>query len=184
MNRLRQKYQEELVAHFLKNEGYDNTMAVPRLKKIVVNVGISEPQGQKQALENMRSQLAVITGQQPAITRAKQSIAGFKLRQGDPIGLMVTLRGERMYQFMDKLVSVVLPKVKDFQGVSNSAFDADGNYNLGIHEQIIFPEIEYDKIDKVRGFQITFVTSAHSATEAKKLLEQLGMPFAKEETEA
>lgn len=156
-------------------------MAVPKITKIVLNVGITEDQHQKESLENFARQLEVITGQKPKMTTAKKSIAGFKLRAGDPIGLMVTLRGERMYQFADKLINIVLPRVKDFQGVKRTSFDANGNYNMGIEEQIVFPEIEYGKIDKVRGLQVTFVTNTNDPVKALKLLEALGMPFVKED---
>jgi len=179
MNRLRQKYQEEIMPSLQKELGLKNRMAVPKIDKIVLNVGITEDQHQNQSLENMGAQLAAITGQKPKTTRAKKSIAGFKLRQGDPIGLMVTLRGERMYQFLDKLISIVLPRVKDFQGVPDNAFDPQGNYSLGLKEQIVFPEIEYDKIDKVRGLQVNIVTTSKDAKTGKRLLELLGMPFVK-----
>ena len=180
MNRLRAKYQEEIVKSLQQELGLATPMAVPKVGKVVINIGITEDQHQNETLKNVAQQLALITGQKPLVTVAKRSIAGFKLRAGDPIGLKVTLRGERMYQFLDKLFNIVLPRVKDFQGVSNTAFDHAGNYSLGLEEQIIFPEIEYDKIDKVRSLQITIVTSAQGPQEAKSLLEKLGMPFKKE----
>lgn len=179
MNRLKQKYQSEVVPALLKNLGRTQVLAVPRLNRVSINVGITEDQHQDSALKNMGDQLAAITGQRPKVTRARNSIASFHLRAGDPIGLAVTLRGERMYQFLDKLFSLVLPRVKDFQGVSLTAFDGHGNYSLGLEEQIVFPEIEYDKIDKVRGLQVNIVTTAANDTEAKLLLTLLGMPFKK-----
>lgn len=181
MNRLQKQYQEQVVPQLQKEFGVDNAMAVPKIKKIVVNTGISEPQHQDKALENVSEQLAAITGQKPKVTSARQSIAGFKIRTGDPLGLMVTLRGKRMYQFLDKLISIVLPRVKDFQGVSLTAFDQSGNYSLGIREQIVFPEIDYDKIDKVRGLQISIVINGDSTQQNLHMLKLLGMPFAKED---
>jgi len=181
MNRAKQKYNEQIVPALMKELGKPNVMAVPRITKIVVNVGIGSKEANKtKAFESMTEQLKVITGQHPKKTTAKQAIAGFGTRQGDAVGLTVTLRGERMWQFYDKLVSIVLPRFKDFQGVSRKAFDMNGNYNLGIKEQISFPEIEYDTIDRVRGLQITIVTSTRVTKEAEKLLEKLGMPFEKE----
>lgn len=178
-NRFKDLYLTKVAPALMKEFGIKNVMATPKLSKIVVSIGITEDQHQKESLENFAKQLEVITGQKPKITSAKKSIAGFKLRAGDPIGLMVTLRGERMYQFADKLISIVLPRVKDFQGVKRTAFDQNGNYNLGIEEQIVFPEIEYGKIDKVRGLQVTFVTNTNDNVQALKLLEAFGMPFAK-----
>lgn len=181
-SRLKETYQKTIMPALQKQFGIKNVMAVPKLTKIVLNVGITEDQHQKESLENFAKQLEVITGQKPKMTSAKKSIAGFKLRAGDPIGLMVTLRGNRMYQFADKLINIVLPRVKDFQGVKRTSFDANGNYNLGIEEQIVFPEIEYGKIDKVRGLQVTFVTNTNDREKAEKLLEACGMPFVKEDT--
>ncbi|MFC1653577.1 50S ribosomal protein L5 [Patescibacteria group bacterium] len=180
-SRLKKLYNEKIVKDLRKEFKLDNDLAVPKVTKVVVSVGITEEQHQDQALQNFAEQLKVITGQKPKITQAKKSIAGFKLRAGDSIGLMVTLRGNRMYQFIDKLFSIVLPRVKDFQGVKRTAFDKNGNYSLGIEEQIVFPEIEYGKIDKVRGLQVTFVTNTHDSQQAEKLLEMFGMPFVKEE---
>jgi len=157
--------------------GYKNVMQVPRLKKIVLNIGLGEAIQNPKALEAAETDLTAISGQHPVITRAKKSIASFKLREGMPIGMMVTLRGRRMYEFYDKLVNVVLARIRDFQGVSRDAFDGEGNYTLGIKEQIVFPEIDYDKVDKVRGFEVTVVTSAASDEEGRSLLESLGMPF-------
>ncbi len=183
MNRLQTKY-FETVAPALKEEfGLSSILAAPRLTKIVVNMGVSDPQDPRaraQVIDNIVEQFRVIAGQQPQITRARQAISGFKLRKGDPLGVMVTLRGQRMWDFLDKLIAITLPRVKDFQGVSRSAFDAKGNYNLGLEEQIVFPEIEYDKIDSVRGLQITVVTNNGSPDRSRRLLELLGMPFVKE----
>src|SRR3989344_702834 len=179
-SRLEEKYQSQIVPALQKQFAVVNVLAVHRLLKIVVNIGISELQHQEEALKNVTEQLKLITGQRPRVTRAKRSIAGFKLRAGDPIGLMVTLRGKRMYQFLDKLVSVVLPQVKDFQGVAATGFDGGGNYTLGMEEEIGFPEIEYGTIGKVRGFEITLVTSISESGQARFLLEQLGLPFSKE----
>lgn len=185
MNRLKQKYQEEVKAQLQKELGMSSTFQVPALKKIVVNMGVTDPQDPKQrmtALENIVDQFKVITGQKPQITLAKKAISGFKLRQGDPMGVMVTLRGEYMWEFLDKLISITLPRVKDFRGVSRTAFDGQGNYSLGLDEQIVFPEIEYDKIEKIRGLQMVIVTSATTNDAALKLLQLLGMPFEKEGT--
>ena len=181
MNRMKQKYIEQVRPALKKELSAPNDLAVPRLEKIVVSVGIGSKEANKaKAFESMAEQLKVITGQKPKQTAAKQSIAGFNIRQGEPVGLMVTLRGDRMWEFMDKLIGVVLPRFKDFQGVSKTAFDNSGNYNLGITEQIVFPEIEYDTIDRIRGLQVTVVTSTKNTDEARKLLELLGMPFTKE----
>lgn len=184
MNRLKQKYQQEVKAQLQKELGIKNEFALPALKKIVVNMGVTDPQDPKQrltALENVADQFMVITGQKPQITRAKKSISGFKLREGEPLGVMVTLRGEYMWEFLDKVISITLPRVKDFRGVSRKAFDGHGNYSLGLDEQIVFPEIEYDKIERIRGLQIVVVTSAQTNEAAFKLLELLGMPFEKEQ---
>ena len=181
MNRLKQTYIETIKPQLKKEFGTTSDLAIPRLLKVVINVGIGMKETNRdKAFESMTEQLKTICGQAPKITRAKQSIAGFKTRQGDPLGLMVTLRGEIMWEFMDKLISVVLPRVKDFQGISRSAFDQNGNYNLGLTEQIVFPEIEYDKIDRIRGLQVTIVSSSKNKEQAFRLLELMGMPFAKE----
>lgn len=180
MNRLQEKYRREIIPILRKEFSLTNDLAAPRLEKIVINIGISQEQGQGEALKNMAEQLAMITGQKPVVTRAKLSIAGFKLRAGDPIGLKVTLRGGRMYDFFDRLVNIALPRVRDFQGTKRTALDGRGNYSLGLSEQLIFPEVNYDKIDKVRGFEITVATTAVKNPEAFRLLELLGMPFAKE----
>ena len=179
MNRLKQKYQQEIVPALQKEFKHENAMAVSKIQKVVVSTRVSEEQGKDAAMKSVTDQIKVITGRQPKTTVARKSESSFKIRQGDPLGLMVTLRGEYMWEFLDKLVSIVLPRMKDFQGVSRKAFDQSGNYNLGVQEQIIFPEIEYDKIDKIRGLQITIVTSTKQKDESFRLLELLGMPFAK-----
>jgi len=177
--RLLEKYQKEIIPALKKELKVTNSLSVPRIHKITVAAGITDEQHRDQALKNMSDQLAQITGQKPVITLAKQSIAGFKLRAGDPVGLKVTLRRQKMYQFLDKLISIVLPRVKDFQGTPTKSFDGQGNYTLGLTEQIVFPEVEYDKIDKVRGLQISITTSTTDDKKAKKLLELFGFPFAK-----
>ncbi|MBL7208684.1 MAG: 50S ribosomal protein L5 [Dehalococcoidia bacterium] len=179
MSRLKEKYKQETVPELMSKFGYKNVMQVPKLKKIVLNVGLGEAIQNPKALEAAESDVAAVSGQHPVITRAKKSIASFKLRAGMPIGMMVTLRGRRMYEFYDKLVNVVLARIRDFQGVSRDAFDGEGNYTLGMKEQIVFPEIDYDKVDKVRGLEVTVVTSATSDEEGRSLLESLGMPFAR-----
>lgn len=180
MNRLHQQINETVAPKLQAELKLKNLMAVPKIEKVVVNVGITEDQHQAEALKSMAEQLMLITGQKPKTCAARQSIAGFHLRAGDPIGLKVTLRGERMYQFLDKLISIVLPRVKDFQGVPTNAFDNQGNYSLGLSEQIVFPEINYDKIDRVRGLQIVIVSNAKNPKVARRLLELIGMPFKKE----
>jgi large subunit ribosomal protein L5 len=174
---LLEKYRQDVVPAMVKEFSYRTPMQVPRLQKIVVNVGLGEALQNAKALEAASADVATITGQKPVITKAKKSIAAFKLRAGQSIGVMVTLRGERMYDFFDKLVNVALPRVRDFQGVSPNSFDGRGNYSLGLREQLIFPEIEYDKIDKLRGLQVTIATSAKNDEEARTLLQKLGMPF-------
>ncbi len=176
---LKKEYQEKIAPKLAKELGLANFLAAPRMDKIVVNIGLSEAMENKKALEAARGDLAVITGQKPKITKARQSIAGFKLRAGQTIGLMVTLRGQRMYDFFEKLVKVTLPRLRDFQGVSLKSFDGQGNYSLGIPEQIVFPEVDPAKIDKVRGLEITIVTNAKTDEKAEKLLALLGMPFEK-----
>ncbi|OGV89203.1 50S ribosomal protein L5 [Microgenomates group bacterium RBG_19FT_COMBO_39_10] len=180
-NNLKEKYQKEIAPQLTKEFGLGNSLAAPKLKKIVVNIGLSEALDNKKALEAASEDLAMITGQRPKTTRARQSIAGFKLRKGQSIGLMVTLRGRRMYDFLEKLISVVLPRLRDFQGVSLKSFDGQGNYSLGIPEQIVFSEIDHSKVDKVRGLEMTIVTNARTNEKAKRLLELLGMPFEKGE---
>lgn len=182
MNRLQVKYQQTVIPALQKEFGRANILSLPRPVKVVVNVGVSKKEGTdtSKAMESMTAQLMTITGQKPKLTAAKKSIAGFKIRAGDNVGLCVTLRGTQMWEFMDKLIAIVLPRMKDFQGVSRRAFDKSGNYSLGFSEQIVFPEIEYDKIDKVRGLQVTVVSSGNNKDESFKMLELLGMPFAKE----
>jgi large subunit ribosomal protein L5 len=184
MTDLRTRYQQEIAPQLQKELSLQNMFAVPKLKKIVLNMGVTSPQdprARKAVVENIADQFSLIAGQKPQITVAKKSIAGFKLREGDPMGVMVTLRGRQMWEFLEKLISVALPRVKDFRGVARNAFDGQGNYSLGLEEQIIFPEINYDKIESVRGFQIVFITSAETNDHAFRMLELLGMPFAKEE---
>ncbi len=180
MNRLKQKYQQEVAPALQKEFGHKNTFSVPKLEKVVVNMGITDQQSRDAIIANVVEQFKVITGMKPNVTRARKAISSFKTRVGDPLGVMVTLRGEYMWEFLDKLISLALPRVKDFQGVSRTAFDERGNYNLGIEEQIVFPEIVYDQIQGVRGLQVTIVTTTKNNKEAFKLLELLGMPFAKE----
>lgn len=177
--RLKRKYGEEVVPALTARFGYTNVMQVPRLEKVVVNVGLGEAIANPKALDAAEKDIGAITGQHPVITRAKKSIAAFKLREGMPIGMVVTLRGQRMYEFLDKLMNVVLPRIRDFRGVPANSFDGRGNYALGMREQLVFPEIEYDKIDKVRGLEIAVVTTARTDEEGKELLKLLGMPFAR-----
>ncbi|MGB9857117.1 MAG: 50S ribosomal protein L5 [Dictyoglomaceae bacterium] len=179
MEILKQKYKEEIIPAMMKKFGYKNPMAVPRLEKIVVNMGVSDAVQNPSAIESAAKDLAIITGQKPLVRRARKSISNFHLRKGMPIGLKVTLRGDRMYAFLYKLINIALPRVRDFQGVSPNSFDGRGNYTIGIKEQLIFPEIEYDKIDKIRGMDITIVTTAKTDEEAKELLALFGMPFRK-----
>jgi large subunit ribosomal protein L5 len=179
VNRLREKFVKEITPALVSKFNYSSVMQVPSINKIVINMGVGDAVANAKALDNAVEELATITGQKPVVTRAKKSIAGFRLREGMPIGAKVTLRGERMYQFLDKLVSVSLPRVRDFRGVSKKAFDGRGNYTLGIKEQLIFPEIDYDKVSKVRGMDIVIVTTANTDEEARELLTQIGMPFQK-----
>ena len=177
--RLKERYNEEIVPALMKEFGYANVMQAPRLEKVTLNVGLGEAVANAKALDAASQDVATITGQHPVITRAKRSISNFKLREGMPIGVTVTLRGSRMWEFMDRMLNATLPRIRDFQGVSPNSFDGRGNYSLGLREQVIFPEIEYDKIDKVRGMQVTVVTTARTDEEGKRLLELLGMPFAR-----
>ncbi len=179
MTRLYETYKNEIVDAMTKKFGYKNVMQVPKLAKIVVNMGIGEAKENSKVLDAAVAELETITGQKAVTTKAKNSIANFKLREGMPIGCKVTLRGDKMYEFLDRLVNLALPRVRDFRGVNPNAFDGRGNYALGIKEQIIFPEIEYDKVDKVRGMDIIFVTTAKTDEEARELLAQFNMPFAK-----
>jgi large subunit ribosomal protein L5 len=178
-SRLEEKYLTEVAPQLKAGLGYSNMMQVPRLKKIVINVGLGEATQEPKALEAAEKDMSTISGQHPVTTRAKKSISAFKLRAGAPIGMMVTLRGRRMYDFFDKLVNVVLPRLRDFRGVSRDSFDGRGNYSLGMKEQIVFPEIDYDKVDKIRGLEVTIVTTAKNDDEARTLLELMGMPFRK-----
>ena len=179
MNRLKEKFVKEVTPALMSKFNYKSVMEVPKLNKIVVNMGVGDAVANAKALDIAVEELATITGQKPVVTRAKKSIAGFRLREGMPIGAKVTLRGERMYEFLDKLVSVSLPRVRDFRGISKKAFDGRGNYTLGIKEQLIFPEIDYDKVSKVRGMDIVIVTTAKTDEESRELLTQFGMPFQK-----
>ncbi len=180
MSRLRERYRKEVIPNLVKLYGYRNVMQIPRLEKLVLNIGLGEAVQNAKALEAAESDLTAISGQHPVITRAKKSIAAFKLRAGMPIGLKVTLRGERMYEFFDKLVNAVLSRRREFQGVPRNAFDGRGNYTLGLNEQIVFPEVDYDKVDKIRGLEISVVTTAKTDEEGRHLLELLGMPFSKD----
>lgn len=179
MNRLKEKYENEVSKALMSKFEYTSTMQVPKVDKIVVNMGVGDAVQNSKVLDAAVEELTLITGQKPVITKAKKSIAGFRLREGMPIGAKVTLRGERMYDFLDKLISISLPRVRDFHGVSKKAFDGRGNYTLGVKEQLIFPEIDYDKVSKVRGMDIVIVTTANSDEEARELLTQFGMPFQK-----
>jgi large subunit ribosomal protein L5 len=177
MSRLRQRYEKDVVPALKKEFGYDNVMAIPRVKKVVVNMGLGEATQNAKIVDTGADELARIAGQKPVITRAKKSISQFKVRKGMPIGTMVTLRGERMWEFLDRLISVALPRVRDFRGVSPRGFDGRGNYTLGLKDQLLFPEIDYMKVDKARGMNISVVTSAKTDEESRKLLQLLGMPF-------
>lgn len=177
MARLRDKYKKEIAPALAKEFDIKNPMAIPRIEKVVVNMGLGEASGNAKILDVATDELKAITGQKPVITKAKKSIAAFKLRQGMNIGSMVTLRGERMYEFLDRLISVALPRVRDFRGVSGKAFDGRGNYTLGVREQLIFPEIDFNKVDKTRGMNISIVTTAKTDDQARSLLKALGMPF-------
>lgn len=179
MNRMKVQYQKEVVPTLMKSLNLKNVMQVPRVQKVVVNIGMGEAMDNPKSLDAAVGDVALITGQKPVVTKAKKSIANFKLREGRTIGVKVTLRGEKMWAFLDRLMNVVLPRVRDFRGVSPDAFDGRGNYTLGLREQLIFPEIEYDKIDKIRGMEITIVTSAGSDDQAAIMLQMLGMPFRK-----
>ena len=179
MSRLKDLYNDEIVESLTKKFGYKNVMQVPKLDKIVINMGVGEAKDNSKVLETAVADLETITGQKAILTKAKNSVANFKIREGMPIGCKVTLRGEKMYEFLDRLVSLALPRVRDFRGVNPNSFDGRGNYALGIKEQIIFPEIEYDKVDKVRGMDIIFVTTAKTDEEARELLKAFNMPFAK-----
>ena len=179
MSRLKEQYQNEIVDAMIKKFGYKNIMEVPKLDKVVINMGVGEAKENAKVLESAIADMEKIAGQKAVVTRAKNSVANFKIREGMPIGCKVTLSGEKMYEFVDRLINLALPRVRDFRGVNPNAFDGRGNYALGIKEQLIFPEIEYDKIDKVRGMDVIFVTTAKTDEEARELLKQFNMPFAK-----
>jgi len=180
MSELKEKYKKEVVPQLMELGGYKNIMQVPRLEKVALNIGLGEATTDAKALESAEKDLAAIAGQHPVITRARKSIAAFKLREGMTVGLRVTLRGERMYQFLEKLINAALPRMREFRGVSPTSFDGRGNYTLGFKEQTLFPEIDYDKIDKARGLELSIVTTAKTDEEGKQLLELLGMPFARD----
>ena len=179
MNRLKEKFVSEITPSLMEKFNYDSVMEVPKVEKIVINMGVGDAVSNAKNLDKAVEELALISGQKPIITKAKKSIAGFRLREGMPIGAKVTLRGERMYEFLDKLVSVSLPRVRDFHGVSKKSFDGRGNFTLGVKEQLIYPEVDYDLVDKVRGMDIVVVTTAKTDEESRELLTQLGMPFQK-----
>ena len=179
MNRLQERYENEVVKSLMEKFNYSSKMQAPKIEKIVLNIGVGDAVSNSKLLDDAVNELTLITGQKPVVTRAKKSIAGFKLREGQAIGCKVTLRGERMYEFADRLINLALPRVRDFRGVNQNSFDGRGNYALGIKEQLIFPEIEYDKVDKVRGMDIIFVTTAKTDEEARELLTLFNMPFAK-----
>ena len=179
MTRLKERYDNEIVKSLMEKFSYKSVMQVPKLEKVVINIGVGDATTNAKALEDSVAELTLISGQKPVVTRAKKSIAGFKLREGMPIGCKVTLRGERMYEFLDKLMNISLPRVRDFRGVSANSFDGRGNYTLGVKEQLIFPEINFDKVNKLRGMDIVIVTTAKTDDEGRELLAQLGMPFQK-----
>jgi len=181
MNRMQERYQKEIVPALLKAFEFDNIMQVPRIEKVVLNIGLGSEQDNAKALEAAMGDMMTIAGQKPVMTKARKSIANFKLREGSIVGTKVTLRGMRMWAFLDRLLNVTLPRVRDFRGVSADAFDGRGNYTLGLKDQLVFPEIEYDKIDKLRGMEVTIVTTAQNDDEARALLQLLGMPFGKKE---
>ncbi|MDH3654098.1 MAG: 50S ribosomal protein L5 [Myxococcales bacterium] len=175
--RLRKRYKEEIIPQLMKDFSFRNIMQVPKLERVIINMGLGEAVQNAKLIESAVEELTAITGRKPIVTRAKKSIASFKLREGMPIGVMVTLRGEQMYDFVDRLVSIALPRTRDFKGISPKAFDGRGNYTLGIREQIVFPEINYDKIDRIKGMNVTFVTTAETDEQGRALLKSLGMPF-------
>ena len=177
VNRLKKRYIEEVIPALKKHFDYKNVNRIPKLEKIVVNAGIGDAKDNSKSFQIAVEELKSITGQKPLVTHAKKSVANFKLREGQPVGAKVTLRNDRMYEFMDKLISIALPRVRDFRGINGNSFDGRGNYTMGVKEQLIFPEIVYDQVEKTRGFDITFVTSAHTDEEAKELLKLMGMPF-------
>lgn len=176
---MQEKYENEIKPKLQKESNYKSVMQIPRLTKITLNIGVGDATQNQKALESAVAELTQITGRKPAVTKAKKSISNFKLRQGMPIGCMVTLRRDAMYEFLDRLINISIPRIRDFRGVSSKAFDGRGNYNLGLKEQLIFPEIDYDKVDRIRGMNITFTTTAKTDSEARRLLEEFGMPFRK-----
>jgi len=178
---LQERFKAEIGPALMKDFGYDNVMQIPKLTKVVINIGLGESIQNAKAIDAAVNDLTLITGQKPVVTKAKKSLAAFKLRAGMPIGAMVTLRGQRMYEFVDRLTSAAMPRIRDFRGVSPNAFDGRGNYTLGLREQLMFPEIDYDRIDKTRGLEVSFVTTAKTDEEGRRLLQLLGMPFAKTE---
>jgi large subunit ribosomal protein L5 len=180
--RLKERYKAEIVPELMNEFKYGNVMQVPRVDKVTVNIGLGEARDNARAIETATADVATITGQKPVVTKAKKAIANFKIRENMPIGVAVTLRGDRMYEFMDRLLNAALPRIRDFHGVPTKAFDGRGNFSLGVREQLIFPEIEYDKVDRIRGMQINIVTTARTDEEGKRLLELMGMPFSKERT--
>jgi large subunit ribosomal protein L5 len=180
--RLKERYKAEIVPELVKEFNYGNVMQVPRIDKVTVNIGLGEARDNARAVETATADIATITGQKPVVTKAKKAIANFKIRENMPIGVAVTLRGDRMYEFMDRLLNAALPRIRDFHGVPTKAFDGRGNFSLGVREQLIFPEIEYDKVDRIRGMQINIVTTARTDEEGRRLLELMGMPFSKERT--
>jgi large subunit ribosomal protein L5 len=183
MSRLKEKYKSEVIPELMKSRGYKNVMQVPRLEKVVINIGLGEAIRDAKALESAGKDLAAISGQHPVTTRSKKSIAAFRLREGMTIGMKVTLRGERMYHFLDKLINVTLPRMREFHGVPDTSFDGRGNYTLGLKEQTVFPEMDYDKIERVQGLEVSIGTTARSNDEGRQLLELLGMPFVRDKTE-
>jgi large subunit ribosomal protein L5 len=178
--RLKERYKAEIVPELQKQFEYTNIMQVPRVEKVTVNIGLGEARENARAVETATADMATITGQKPVVTRAKKAISNFKIRENMPVGAAVTLRGDRMYEFLDRLLNVALPRIRDFHGVAVKAFDGRGNFSLGLREQLIFPEIDYDKVDRIRGMQVNIITSARNDEEGRRLLELLGMPFAKE----
>jgi large subunit ribosomal protein L5 len=178
--RLKERYKSEIVPELMREFKYGNPMQVPRMNKVTVNIGLGEARDNARAVESATADIATITGQKPVVTRAKKAIANFKIRENMPIGVAVTLRGDRMYEFMDRLLNAALPRIRDFHGVPTKAFDGRGNFSLGVREQLIFPEIDYDKVDRIRGMQVNIITTARTDEEGKRLLELMGMPFAKE----
>jgi large subunit ribosomal protein L5 len=178
--RLKERYRTEIAPELMREFQYGNAMQVPRVQKVTVNIGLGEARENARAVESATAEVATITGQKPLVTRAKKAIANFKIRENMPVGVAVTLRGDRMYEFLDRLLNAALPRIRDFHGVPTKAFDGRGNFSLGVREQLIFPEIDYDKVDKIRGMQINIITTARTDEEGKRLLEMLGMPFSKE----